>query len=84
MVGLIELGEENWMDFAELSVYESQKQYLASNIGIIARGYVYRECDARVIGITPDDTAVKLAPEFIRTWPHGSILPEERHAACQL
>ena len=61
MVNLVELCEENWMDFAGLSVDESQKQYLASNIGIIARGYVYRDCDARVIGITADDTAVGLA-----------------------
>ena len=61
MVNLIELSEENWMDFAGLSVDESQKAYLASNIGIIARGYVYRNSRAKVIGIVADGTPVGLA-----------------------
>ncbi len=51
MVNLIELSEENWIDFAGLSVDESQKNYLASNIGILARGYVYRDSRAKVMGI---------------------------------
>ena len=54
MVTLTDLNEENWMDFAGLSVAEDQKQYLAGNTGIIARGYVYRRCRARVIGIEAD------------------------------
>ena len=61
MVDLIELSEENWMDFAGLSVDESQKAYLASNIGILARGYVYRNSRAKVIGIVADGTPVGLA-----------------------
>ena len=61
MVNLIELSEENWMDFARLSVDESQKAYLASNIGILARGYVYRNSRAKVIGIVADGTPVGLA-----------------------
>lgn len=61
MVNLIELSEENWMDFARLSVDESQKTFLASNIGIIARGYVYRNSRAKVIGIVSDGTPVGLA-----------------------
>ncbi len=61
MVELIELCEENWLDFAGLSVDESQKHYLASNIGIIARGYVYRDCRARVIGIAADGQPAGLA-----------------------
>ena len=55
MVNLIELSEENWMDFAGLSVDESQKHYLASNIGIIARGYAYRNSRAKVRGIVAGD-----------------------------
>ena len=51
MVSLVGLNEENWMDFAALSVDESQKHYLADSLGIIARGYVYRDCRAKVIGI---------------------------------
>ena len=61
MVNLIELSEENWMDFAGLSVDESQKTFLASNIGIIARGYVYRNFRAKVIGIVAGGTPVGLA-----------------------
>lgn len=61
MVNLIELSEENWMDFAGLSVDESQKTFLASNIGIIARGYVYRNFRAKVIGIVSDGVPVGLA-----------------------
>ena len=61
MVNLIELNEENWPDFAGLSVDESQKTFLASNIGIIARGYVYRNFRAKVIGIVADGTPVGLA-----------------------
>lgn len=61
MIKLVEISEENWTDFAALSVEDSQKHYLASNIGIIARGYVYRSCRARVIGITCNGTAAGLA-----------------------
>ena len=61
MVNLIELNEENWPDFAGLSVDESQKTFLASNIGIIARGYVYRNSRAKVIGIVANGTPVGLA-----------------------
>lgn len=61
MVNLIELNEENWMDFAVLSVDESQKTFLASNIGVIARGYVYRNFRAKVIGIVADGVPVGLA-----------------------
>ena len=60
MVSLVELNEENWMDFASLSVNEDQRSFLASNIGIIARGYVYRDSNARVIGIASDGEAVGL------------------------
>ena len=61
MISLVELNEKNWIDFAELSVKESQKHFLADNIGIIARGYVYRSSGARVIGIADDELAVGLA-----------------------
>ena len=61
MVNLIELNEENWPDFAGLSVDESQKTFLASNIGIIARGYVYRNSRAKVIGIVSAGVPVGLA-----------------------
>ncbi len=61
MVSLIELSEENWTDFAGQSVDESQKKYLASNVGIMARGYVYRNSRAKVIGIVAAGKPVGLA-----------------------
>lgn len=61
MVSLIDINEDNWIEFARLSVDESQKNYLASNIGILARGYAYRTSRAKVIGIVADDKPVGLA-----------------------
>ena len=61
MLKLVEISEQNWSDYAVLTVSEEQKGFLDSSIGIIARGYVYRCCRARVIGIADDDTAIGLA-----------------------
>lgn len=58
---LVEVNEENWIDFAGLSVDESQKHFLASNIGIMARGYIFRSSSAKVIGIVNAGKAVGLA-----------------------
>ena len=40
---LISITEDNWMEVASLSVKEEQKKYVAPAIGILARGYVYRD-----------------------------------------
>lgn len=61
MVYLVDVNEENWIDIARLTVSEEQKAYLASPIGIIARGYVYRNCNARVIGIANDKQMIGVA-----------------------
>ena len=61
MIRLTDITEENWLDAASLSVKETQKKYLAPAIGILARGYVYRNCNARVRVIMNDDTIVGLA-----------------------
>ena len=61
MLRLVDINEDNWMAFASLSVDKSQEGFLADNIGIIARGYVYRTCRARVIGIANDAAPVGLA-----------------------
>ena len=47
-IKLVEVTEENWLEIATLSVREEQKGFLAPPIGILARGYVYRECNGRV------------------------------------
>lgn len=58
MVKLFEVTEENWLKIASLSVNENQKMFLDSAIGIIARGYVYRSCNAKVIGIANDEQII--------------------------
>lgn len=61
MIRLTEITEENWLAAASLSVKEEQKRFLAPAIGILARGYVYRSCNARVRVIENDGTIVGLA-----------------------
>lgn len=58
MIHLVEVTEENWLQIASLSVAEEQKSFLAPAIGILARGYVYRECNARVFGIANEEQIV--------------------------
>ncbi|MBQ1742894.1 MAG: hypothetical protein II045_07380, partial [Oscillospiraceae bacterium] len=61
MIRLVEVNEENWLAVRALTVEDSQKGFLDSALGILARGYVYRACRARVIGIADDDTIVGVA-----------------------
>ena len=61
MIRITDVTEENWLDVAGLSVKEEQKGFLAPAIGILARGYVYRNCNARVWVIENDGTAVGAA-----------------------
>ena len=58
---LISVTEENWMDIASLSVKEHQKGYVAPAIGILARGYVYRECNGKVYAFEKDGMIVGTA-----------------------
>ena len=61
MIELAEVTEDNWFDIANLNVKEYQRNYVASAIGILARGYVYRDCNARVYVIENDGTIVGTA-----------------------
>ena len=61
MIKLIEINEENWLAARALSVSDAQKDYLDSALGILARGYVYRQDRARVVGIARDETLIGLA-----------------------
>ena len=61
MLKLIEVNEDNWLDFARLSVREEQRGYVDSALGILARGYAYRASRARVLGIEGEGRAVGLA-----------------------
>ena len=61
MIRLAEITEFNWLDAANLSVRDDQRGFVASAVGILARGYVYRDCGGRVYAIENDDTNVGLA-----------------------
>lgn len=51
MVKLVDVDENNFINFARLRVQEDQEKFLDDARGILARGYAYRENRARVIGI---------------------------------
>ena len=61
MIRLAEVTEENWMEVASLKVKDCQKGFLAPALGILARGYVYRDSNAKVFVIKNDDTTVGVA-----------------------
>ena len=61
MIKLTGITEDNWLEVASLTVRDDQKEYLAPAIGIIARGYVYRDCNARVFAVENDGTVVGVA-----------------------
>lgn len=52
MITLFDVDEQNWLEIISLSVNEDQEKFLARPIGILARGYVYRSCHAKVYGIS--------------------------------
>lgn len=61
MIHLTEITEENWLEAARLQVREEQQKYLDRATGILARGYVYRHCNGRVIGIAEGERLIGLA-----------------------
>jgi len=66
-VRLSEITEDNWLEVASLSVKDKQKDFVAPAIGIIARGYVYRNCNSKVFVIENDEcvVGVALVREFV-------------------
>ena len=66
MIKLTEVTEENWFEVVSLSVKDNQKNYVAPVIGILARGYVYRDCNPKIYVIENDGTivGVSLVREF--------------------
>lgn len=61
MIKLVDINEDNWLDVMRLEINADQQAYLASPVGILARGYVYRGCNARVIGIAKDNQIIGVA-----------------------
>lgn len=61
MVKLFDINEQNWLEIVSLSVSEEQRKYLDSPVGILARGYSYRSCNARVYGISNEENVIGVA-----------------------
>ncbi len=61
MIKLIDVTEDNWLEVASLSVAEEQRKYLANPIGILARGYVYRNCNANIFVVSNGEAIVGVA-----------------------
>ena len=61
MVKLIDVTEDNWLDVADLRVRDDQLGYVAPAIGILARGYVYRDCNAKIYAFDNDGVIVGIA-----------------------
>ncbi|MBO4360014.1 MAG: GNAT family N-acetyltransferase [Eubacteriaceae bacterium] len=61
MIRLTEVTEDNWLEAASLTVRDDQKGFVASACGILARGYVYRNCRSRVFVIENEEAIVGLA-----------------------
>lgn len=61
MIRLMEINENNWISVIRLTVTEEQKGFLDRPISILARGYVYRDCNARVFAIASDSETVGVA-----------------------
>ena len=58
---LIGVTEENWLTIASLKVKDHQQAYVAPAIGILARGYVYRNCNAKIFAFETEGTIVGAA-----------------------
>ena len=61
MLRLTEVTEDNWLEVASLSVKDDQKNFAAPAVGILARGYVYRNCRGRVFVIENDGVIIGAA-----------------------
>ena len=61
MIRLIPVTEDNWMEIASLTVKEHQRNYVAPAIGILARGYVYRDCNVKIYAFEADGIIVGTA-----------------------
>jgi len=60
MIRLVDIDETNFFAARALSLQEGQRRFLDSPLGIIARGFVYRDQRARVLAVTDEDIMVGL------------------------
>lgn len=61
MISLFDINEQNWLDVISLKVRKEQEPFLDRPIGIMARGYVYRSCNARIFGISDNKQVIGIA-----------------------
>lgn len=61
MVKLVPITEENFLEAERLRVAEAQRGFLDRAVGILARGYAYRTCNAKVFGVALEGRLVGLA-----------------------
>ena len=61
MLRLGDITEENWLRAASLTVRDDQKGFVAPSLGILARGYVYRDCGGRVLTVLNEGELIGLA-----------------------
>ncbi len=61
MIWLKPITEDNWKEASRLSVGKEQQAFLDTPMGILARGYVYRNNNARVLAIVNETAIVGLA-----------------------
>ncbi len=61
MIWLKPITEDNWKEASRLSVGKEQQAFLDTPTGILARGYVYRNNNARVLSIVNETAIVGLA-----------------------
>lgn len=61
MIKLVDINEKNWCDIRRLSFSNEQQKFLDSPTGVLARGYIYRNCNAKVFGISNDNEIIGIA-----------------------
>lgn len=49
---------DNWRTFKSLEVKEEQKEFVASNVTILARAFAFRDYNSRVYGIYKDELPI--------------------------
>ena len=60
MLRLADIDETNFFAARKLDLREDQRPFLDSPLGILARGYVYKEQRARVLAVADGETTVGL------------------------
>ena len=60
MIHLVDIDETNFFAARALTLREDQRRFLDSPLGIIARGFVYRDQQARVLAVDDEGEVVGL------------------------